>query len=148
MKKLVVIWLLLFFTIIGNTQWYHSQYNVSNISELNQDQLNLALSESLKTIKAAENFAGIGVVVGITGTIILIDDRNKRMSNTGILGNLPTEETGLGALILAGGIITEVISITAWMTRSDRKKDIEIELVKFNPKGSASINGIGLIINF
>ena len=50
--------------------------------------------------------------------------------------------------MLVVGIITLGIAIPKLIIVSKRKNDIEIELVKFNPKGSASINGIGLTIRF
>jgi hypothetical protein len=93
MNKLVTIWLLIFFAISGNAQWYHHQFYVSNINELNQNQLNLALKKSMQTIKTDQIMTGVGVGLGITGGVLLIDDMNKRHNNTGILGGLPTGET-------------------------------------------------------
>jgi hypothetical protein len=49
---------------------------------------------------------------------------------------------------LALGIVTVGLAIPTWVKGSNRKKEIEIELVKFNPPGTASINGIGLKIRF
>jgi hypothetical protein len=146
MKKLFTICLLVFFTISGNAQWYHGQFNVSNISELNKDQLNLALSKSLKAIKAGEIWTGVGIGVGITGGVLILDDMSKRQYRTGILGNLPTGETAAGVLCLVGGIITTVVGVHKWTVALKQKTEIEMELVKF--KGSASMYGIGLKIKF
>jgi len=144
MKKLISICFMAFFAVIGNAQ----KLNKTNLNELNQDQLNLALTKSIKTIKTCKILTGVGVGLGITGGILLINDMNKRNNNTGVLGGLPTGETAAGLLMLTGGIITEVIGIPVCIKESKRKKDIEIELIKFSPKGSASINGIGLKIRF
>jgi hypothetical protein len=40
------------------------------------------------------------------------------------------------------------IGIPVWIVGATKKKNITLELVKFNPIGSASINGIGLNIRF
>jgi hypothetical protein len=148
MNKLVVICFFVFFSISENAQWFHRQFNVSNISELNHDQLNFALSKALKTIKIAEICSGVGVVLGITGGVLIADGINKSNNNTAILGGLPSDETGAGALILAGGIITEAIAIPLWITRSKRKAGIDVELTKYKQSGSALINGIGIKIRF
>jgi hypothetical protein len=110
--------------------------------------LNPALAKELKTIKRAKIYTGVGAGLGITGGILLIDDMNKRNNNTGILGNLPTGETAAGILILVGGIITEFIAIPIWIINSNKKKRIELEMVKFKSPGSASINGVGIRIRF
>jgi hypothetical protein len=144
MKKIISICFLVFFAVTGNAQ----KHNKTNLNDLNQDQLNLALTKSLKTIKTGKILTGVGAGLGFTGGILLLDDMNKRNNNTGVLGGLPTGETAAGLLMVIGGIITEVIGIPTWIKGSKRKKDIEIELIKFNPKGSASINGIGLKIRF
>jgi hypothetical protein len=47
---------------------------------------------------------------------------------------------------MVGGIIIEVFAIPTWIIGSNQKKEIELEMAKFNPPGSASINGIGLKI--
>ena len=144
MKRLNAICFLVFFTITIDGQIH----NNAKINELTQDQLNLALSKSIKTIKAAQIWTAVGIGLVITGSVVLVDDLNKRNSNTAILGGLPTSETAAGILMVTGGVVTELIAIPVSIKGSKRKKDLEIELVKFNPKGSSSINGIGLKLRF
>jgi hypothetical protein len=144
MKKLITICFLTFFVATGNAQVKKKK----DLNELNQVQLNLELTKSLKKITAAKTWTGIGVGLGIIGGAFLIDDANKRHNSTEMFGGLPTSETEGGILVLAGGIITIGFAIPTWIKASNRKKDIEFELVKFNPPGSASINGIGLKIRF
>jgi len=144
MKKLIPICFLAFFVVLGNAQ----VKNKTNLNELDQDQLNLELTKSLKKIKAAKIWTGVGAGLTITGGVLLIDDANKRHNSTGMFGGLPTEETEGGIYMLVGGIVTTGLAITTWIRGSNRKKDIELELVKFNPPGTASINGIGLKIRF
>jgi hypothetical protein len=139
MKKLISICLLVFFVVIGNAQVNYKM----NLNELNQDQLNLALAKSLKSIKTGKTltFIGAGIII-IGGTIELSsvpggDDPEEVLNK--VLG---------GSLILTCGVVVAAIGIPIWAIGSNRKHKIEIELVKFNPKGSASINGIGLKIRF
>ena len=73
MKKIITICLLLFFTVTGNAQ----RNNKKNIDELNQDQLNLELTKSLKKIKAAKIWTGVGAGLGITGGIIIYSGTKK-----------------------------------------------------------------------
>lgn len=140
MKKLISICFLLFLVVTGNAQ----ENKKPEWSELNQDQLNLALTKSKGTIKTGKilTFVGFGVagiggliVIG-AGTMSLIDGSDNSDSAT----------TGLG-LFIAGGI-TMYIGIPVWIVGATRKKNITLELVKFNPPGSASINGIGLKMRF
>jgi hypothetical protein len=144
MKKLNAICFLVFFTIT-----VHAQINnKTKFNELSQDQLDLALAKSIKTIKMAQIWTAVGIGLVITGSVVLVDDMNNRRSNTAILGGLPTSETAAGILMVTGGVVTELIAIPVSIKGSKRKKDLEIELVKFNPKGSSSINGIGLKLRF
>ena len=83
----------------------------------------------LKKIKAAKAWTGLGAALVIIGAV-------------------PNEEIEGAELILVGGIIIEVFAIRSWIKRSNRKKEIEIELVKFNPPCTASINSLGLKIRF
>ena len=95
----------------------------TNLSELNQDQLKLALETS-------------------TGNMWV----GKIMIGKNDIG--PSHETVSGLYLLGGGLLFELVGIPTFLIGSNRKTKIEIELAKFNPKGSASINGIGLKINF
>ena len=140
MKRLISICLLLFFVVIGNGQ----VNDKPKLNELNQDQLNFALAKSKKTIKAGKIVTFIGLGVTFIGSAVLISEAGKLVTD-----NNPSENTassGLNAAIIGG--VTTCIGIPVWIAGSNRKKKIEMELVKFNPKGSASINGIGLKLRF
>ena len=60
MKKIISICFLVFFAVTGNAQ----KHNKTNLNDLNQDQLNLALTKSLKTIKTGKILTGIGAGLG------------------------------------------------------------------------------------
>lgn len=140
MKKLISICFLFFFVVIGNAQVNKKP----KWNELNQDQLSLALEHSSKNIKTGKilTFSGLGVasfgmVVGMAGVIETWDNPNSH-DNT----------AAVGGIALVAGIITVYVGIPIWIVGATRKKNITLELVKYNPKGSASINGFGLKIRF
>jgi hypothetical protein len=139
MKRLISICFVLFFVVTGNAQ----VNNKPKLNELNQDQLNLALTKSKKTKVSGIilTFAGLGVA--IIGERIMLDEATKWPGDD---YNKTRDNTGLSMLIIGGA--TMCIGIPCWIVGANKKEKIEIELVKFNPKGSASINGIGLKIRF
>jgi hypothetical protein len=139
MKKLISICLLVLLTVMCNAQ----EKKKSKFSELNQDQLNIALTKSKKTIITGKILICTGLGVSSTGIIILMVEGLKALGGE---ANGQTATAGAYALI-AGGITME-IGIPVWIVGATKKKNITLELVKFNPKGSASINGIGLKIMF
>ena len=140
MKRLISICLLLFFVVTGNGQ----VNDKPKLNELNQDQLNFALAKSKTTIKTDKIVTFIGLGVTSIGAAMLISEAGKLVTDDNPSGN--TASSGLNVAIIGG--VTTWIGIPVWIAGSNRKKKIEIELVKFNPKGSASINGIGLKIRF
>ena len=84
---------------------------------------------------------GVGIGLIIPGVVMTTDGRSK--NDIG-----PSPETARGLYFLGGGFLFELIGIPTVITESNRKTKIEIELAKFNTKGSASIDGIGLKIRF
>jgi hypothetical protein len=102
MKKLISICFLTFFVFAVNAQIN----NKTKISELNKNQLSLALEKSLKTINKGEILTFVGLGLGVTGGVVLLDDSNKRHNSTGFLSGLPTAETGAVILLVSGAVIT------------------------------------------
>ncbi len=113
----------------------------TNLSELNQDQLNLTLKKSSENMLVGKIFIGVGIGLVIPGIVMSLSGQ----SNNDIG---PSPETARGLDFLGGGLLFELIGIPTVIKESHRKTKIEIELAKFNTKGSASINGIGLKIRF
>jgi hypothetical protein len=147
MKKLITICFLLFFSIAINAQWYYNSFNVTNINDLNQAQLNLALTKANQSIKTGQIMTGVGAVIAIIGAVMYSSGLSgivNSNSTTGINDNL--NKGMAGAYIMYGGAIVAGIGIPVWISGHMRKNDIEIALVKFKPTGS--INGIGLKIRF
>lgn len=147
MKKLTMILTLVLFTFSVNAQWYYNSFNVSNMNDLNQDQLNLSLTKANQSIKTGQIMTGVGAVVCIIGAVMYSSGLSgivNSSTTTGINDNL--NKGMAGAYIAGAGGIIACIGIPIWISGSMRKNDIEIALVKFKPTGS--INGIGLKIRF
>lgn len=144
MKKPGLIFLAVFMAAAVNAQ------NVSKppVSELSQDQLNAELAKSLKTIKTGEIIVGTGIAVGLAGAICMIYGINESRDNTGFLGGLPSDQTIAGLGIVIVGVATTAAGIFKASSGQSRKKEIEMELLKFQPAGSATVYGIGLKISF
>ena len=58
------------------------------------------------------------------------------------------EKIGGGYVLVLGGLFSTLIGVPVWIVGENKKNKVELELVKFNPNGSASINGIGIKISF
>jgi len=140
MKKLISICFLLFFVVTGNAQLNTKP----QLNELNQDQLNHALTKSIKTINTGKILTFTGVGVSCLGLAIVMGT---------LLGGIETgtlnDNTGqAGAIIMCAGGGISLIGIPVWIVGASKKHKITLDLVKFNPPGSASLNGIGLKIRF
>jgi hypothetical protein len=127
-KNLISISFLVFFTVQVNAQIN----NKTNLSELNQDQLKLALKTSLENMLVGQILIGVGIGMVCTGGVLIDNGQNK--NDIG-----PSPETVTGLYLLGGGFLFELIGIPTFIIGSNRKTKIEIELAKFNLKGSASI---------
>jgi hypothetical protein len=134
MKKLVSICFLLFFVVTGNAQ----EIKKSKWSELNQDQLNLALERSIKTIKTGKILTFSGLGFAFIGSMIAWSGQGRHDDNT----------TLDGSNAAVAGVIMGYTGITVWIVGASKKKNIQLELAKFKTNGSASINGVGLKVRF
>ena len=136
MKKLILICFPVFFSVIVNAQVNHKP----NLNELNQDQLNFALKKSKNTIKLGKilTFAGLGA--SSIGIVMLFEAGTKSI----VEGSDNTTTVTTGAYLMIFGSCTSLIGIPVWIVGANKKHKIELELVKFNTIGSASIKGIGL----
>jgi hypothetical protein len=130
---------LIFFALNGEAQ----KKSKVDIHEMDQDQLSLALTRSKKTIKTGKILTFVGMGTAAIGTTMLISGVAK----------LPTDDssgslTEAGAFVMLFGGIALWTGIPVWIVGASKKRNIELELVKFNQKGSESVNGIGLKIRF
>jgi hypothetical protein len=140
MKKVSAICILIFFTVFVN-----AQVNTKpKLNELNQDQLNLALTKSQKTVTIGKSLTAGGLGLTVVGMSMVIAAGIKSIDD----GSDNSNTALAGSYIMILGSCTSLIGIPIWIVGADKRKNIELELVKFKTKGSASINGIGLKIRF
>jgi hypothetical protein len=139
MRKLFSICLLVYIAGICNAQ----EKTKPKYNELSQDELNLALTKSKKTIKTGKTLTFVGLGVAATGTIILMVEGFKAIE-----GDANGDTASAGAYVaLAGGLVMYT-GIPVWIVGGSKKKKIELELTKFKSPGSASINGVGIKVRF
>lgn len=140
MKKLFAIWMLIFFTVLVNAQ----VKNKPQWNEMNKEELNLALKQSLKTIKTGKILTIVGVGSAAVGMAIAANSAFDVITGT----DQDVNQVVAGEILFFGGCASFIIGVPVWIVGANKKNKIELELVKFNPPGLASINGIGLRIGF
>lgn len=147
MKKLLTCILLILFAVNVNAQWYQRLYGVTNINELNEEQLNIALQLSQQKIKTGKTVTFIGIGSLFLGAVTLT---NVSGSDNIIdaSGNISA-----GLFFICGGIVTTAIGIPIWITGSNRKNSIEVALTRFDtsslyPFKPPKITGMSLTLNF
>jgi hypothetical protein len=143
MKAIVFILLVEICTVSLNAQskieWEFEQ--------MKQDQLNHSLSVAKSTTAVGKVFTLGGFGVQCVGVVLLATSPTEFDPN--YPGNLlyATTDWRGGGVYLTGLLFT-VIGIPVWISGAIQKNRIKLELVKFYPPGSASINGIGLKVRF
>ena len=106
--------------------------------------MNLALKRAKKTASTGIVLTFVGTGVATIGMVMAINEGVKWTT-----GENPDENAvsaGTSAMIFGG--ITALIGIPVWIVGASKKHKIQLELVKFNSPGTASIKGIGLKIRF
>ena len=146
MKQLLII-LLVFVAVNSNAQWYTRQFGVTNINELNKEQLNIAFTQSQKIAITGLVMTTIGIVAIIGGGITYqIGSEKYAASSTGFhLFNFNNEML-VGGFLIGGGALSTGIGIPLWIVGGNRKNIITAQLAKFN--GTSYIPSIGIKITF
>jgi hypothetical protein len=140
MKKLFTVCLFVTFVVTINAQ----VNSKPKLNELDKDQLNLALKKSKTTVAVGKVLTFGGAFVGSVGMIMAMAAGVKSLED----GSDNTDQALSGATAMIVGSCATLIGIPVWIVGASKKKKIMLELAKFNPPGSASINGIGLKIRF
>jgi hypothetical protein len=140
MKTMILICLLVFFTLVSKAQ----ENKKPKYEEFNQDQLQLAFIKASKNVRTGKilTFAGAGAFSA--GAILFISGMNDALVSD---SDADVKVWGGFGLVL-GGFVSTVIGVPVWIAGSTKKKKISLELVKFNPTGAASINGVGIKVSF
>ena len=136
MKKNVLIFIMLINICALNAQKY---------STMDQSELRSALSLAKEKVRSGKIIACTGMVCGIAGAVILPWNKNRldMEDNSGLQAR-----TAIGGILLAGGIVTTLVGIPNWAAGANRKRKIELELVRFKTPGSASAGGVGISLTF
>jgi hypothetical protein len=106
MKKLVSVCLLLFLVASGNAQ----EKKKPPLSELSQDQLNLALTKSKNTIKAGKILTFGGLAISSVGFIMLMAEAAKLPEH-----NASENNAEAGAFVALFGGVAMWTGIPVWI---------------------------------
>jgi hypothetical protein len=141
--RIKILILCLFIAGQVNSQWYFSQFGVTDMNELNEKQLNLALEQSEKTIGAGQALTAVGLLGTIIGFVVYTQGLNEIMDmNSDINEGLNKATTGI--LVATGFGTLASIGIPTWIVGNNRKNVINIHLVKFQDQGYMPSAGIRL----
>ena len=143
MKITFLVVLILLF--IGNIegQWYYNNYGVTNMNELNENQLNLALEQSQNTITGGVALTVVGTITTIVGGVMYSKGLNEIV--TGGLDDGLNKSTN-GALVMAVGGVAASVGIPLWVVGQQRKNIILVHLAKYN--NTSYVPSIGIKIKF
>jgi len=148
MKTIALITGMLFAVLTVNAQWYFNQYGVTDMNELNKDQLELAMQQATKLKKA-----GVGVTIGSTvlavvGTAIYIgglNDITDASTYSGIDDGASRAYSGVGVMTI--GYLGMAVGVPMWIAGGTRQNVIKIHLRKYEPTGQI-IPSIGFTYRF
>ena len=130
--KTIILLITILFTMNLNAQWYSTQFGVTDMNDLNQNQLNIGLEQSLKTIKTGQVLTGVGAVAGIIGTVIYSRGINDIISSTSTSQIDDGLNKGMGgAFLMYGGFLTMSVGIPVWIVGVQRKNTITMHLGKY-----------------
>jgi hypothetical protein len=141
MKQLLIL-LLVFSAIQVNAQWYTRKFGVTDINELDEAQLNIALINSKTTANVGIIMISIGIAAMIGGAVVY----NNGEENYEPPPYLWNDKMMYGGLLIGGGALTTVIGIPLLIVGGNRKYLIKGQLAKFND--TSYIPSIGIIIYF
>jgi hypothetical protein len=113
----------IFFTVSGNAQVKAKP----KLNELSLDELKIALGHSNKTIRTGKILTLTGL--GVSGVGFIIMARNSD-SSAGLAS---------GYYTWIAGNITWLIGLPIWISGSSKKNKIMLEMIKFIPLGSTSM---------
>ena len=119
-----------FFTLTVSAQWYTRSYGVSNINELNEAQLKLALQHAEQKVKTGKTITFIGIGSTVLGGVFYYD----AMNNAGDSWEAFWEsmgEAGGGMLLMMAGTAAIITGVAFWTVGSNRRNSIEVSLMNF-----------------
>ena len=145
MKKLMFLFIGIILALNINGQWYFNQYGVTDMNQLTESQLDLALTQSQKTIKTGKVLTFVGLGATIIGGVLYVKGIDDITSSTTYnqIDDGADKAIG-GALLLYGGVCVASIGIPIWVVGDSRKNIVYIHLEKF--KGLGYMPGLSIKI--
>lgn len=131
MKRIIICALLFIVALNSHAQWFYKSYGVTNINDLSESQLKLALQDAEKKIKTGKTLTFIGIGSTILGSIIYADAMSSAGDSWDEFWN-SMSKGGAGLLIASAGTASMAIGIPFWIVGVNRKNSIEVTLVNFN----------------
>jgi MFS superfamily sulfate permease-like transporter len=140
MKKLLFM-LIVFSSINLDAQWYYRQFGVTNINELNKEQLIFSLDRADRTRRTGMTLTIVGVSAIAGGYVLFIHGLARIGGGIESIG----EAAAGGMIAYAGGLIA-MAGVPVWIVGKSRKNTINFQLNRFND--SSYIPSIGIRISF
>jgi hypothetical protein len=147
MKKVFLIITTIFLLVSegADCQWYQRRYGVSNLNQLNQQQLTESFLRARGGARAGALISAASTVGIIAGTIMLTHDS----PNPGDIG-----VNAFGIVVLAGSIPMEITGLTIWGVSGTRLQSIRgvmnntrlsLGVMNFSPHYSSGVSNCNSI---
>ena len=145
--KTTMLLIAILFTMNLNAQWYSTQFGVTDMSELNEVQLNVGLEQSLQSIKTGQIITGVSTVVAIVGTMLYTKGLKDITSSTTYSGMDDGLDKGMnGVLLMTAGYVGMCVGIPVWVVGEQRKNTINMHLAKYG--NTSYVPSIGIKLTF
>ena len=147
MKTLALgIGIVLIATMVS-AQWYVSTYGVTNMNELNREQLDMAMSQSLQLKKTGATITGLSGCVALLGVVLYSSGLNQINSTTSYTQGVTTGTNGI--LLTYTGFLGMAVGIPIWIVGAQRRDAVKVHLVKYESMGYKQPQlGIGMVVTF
>ena len=148
--KAKMLLILLVVCISVNAQWYYNHHDVTNMNELNKDQLDMSLTQ-------AQNLKTAGVIITVISTASMIVGTVMHKNGLKEITSSNTYEEindglnkGLnGSYIMYAGAAGVGLGIPLWIVGGQRMNNIKVHLAKFDPIAYNSPKfGVGILYKF
>jgi len=144
--KTTLFLITILFTMSLNAQWYANQYNVTDMNDLSQDQLEMSFDQAAKLTQAGQIITGISAVVAIIGTSMYSKGLDDIVTSTSYSQIDQGVSKGTnGAVLMYAGYLGVGTGIGLWIAGEQRKNAISIHMMKYN---TSYIPSIGLKVTF
>ena len=147
MKTTTLIIGILFTALTVNAQWYFNQYGVTDMNELNQDQLELAMQQATKLKKAGVGVSIASTAVTIIGFVIYANGLNDIVEEDYAYVDENANKAYGGLIVGSIGMIGMCVGIPMWIAGGTRINVIKVHLAKFEPTGQL-IPSVGFTYRF